>query len=151
MKNLVKNLFNKDDLTAIASEIGEAEKTTTGEIRVSVRQKRFWRERKVGIEDMARREFQALGMARTKDRTGILIFLLMEDRKFFILADEGIHAKVDEGAWTAIAGEMSAHFTKKNFRAGIIHGVQAVGAILAKNFPAKSGDTNELPNDVSIR
>ena len=43
MKNLVKQLFSKEDLAALAAAIGEAEKTTAGEIRVSIRQRRKWR------------------------------------------------------------------------------------------------------------
>jgi uncharacterized membrane protein len=150
MKNLVKNLFTKEDLTAIAAAIGEAEKTTAGEIRVSIRQKRRWRERKLSMEEMARREFHELGMTKTKDRTGILILLLIEDRKFFILADEGIHRKVEQGRWIKIAEEISSHFSQKNFLHGVIHGVRAVGTMLSQFFPRKSNDTNELPNDVHV-
>ena len=137
MKNLVKKLFTKEDLAAIASAIGEAEKTTAGEIRVSIRQKRRWREKKLSIEEMARREFHDLGMTKTKDQTGILIFLLMDEKKFFILADKGIHTKVEETTWTKIAEEMSSHFSKKNFQQGIIHGVQAVGKCFLNSFRGK--------------
>jgi uncharacterized membrane protein len=150
MKNLVKQMFTKEDLAAIASGIGEAEKTTAGEIRVSIRQKRKWREKKDTIEQLARREFHSLGMTKTKDRTGILIFLLLEDKKFYILADDGIHAKVENGTWDRIAKEMSDHFSKKNFRNGILHGVTSVGMELSKFFPIQSDDTNELPNDVHV-
>jgi uncharacterized membrane protein len=151
MKNLVKNIFTKDDLTAIASAIGEAEKTTAGEIRVSVRQKRRWREKRFTLEEMARREFHLLGMTKTKDRTGILIFLLLQDRHFYIHADEGIHAKVEDGTWEKIAEEISQHFSQKNFRQGIIHGVQAVGKVLAAHFPPNKADTNELSNEVHVQ
>jgi len=150
MKNLVKQLFNKEDLDAIAAAIGEAEKTTTGEIRVSIRQKRKWQEKKRTIEEMARHEFHVLGMTKTKDRTGILIYLLLEDKKFFILADEGIHAKVEDGTWDRIAREISGHFSQKNFRKGILHGVASVGSELSKFFPKTDGDTNELPDDVHV-
>jgi uncharacterized membrane protein len=151
MKNLVKQMFTKEDLSAIASAISEAEKSTAGEIRVSIRQKRKWRERKHTIEEIARQEFHVLGMTKTKDRTGILLFLLLEDKKFFILADDGIHTKVENGTWEKIANEMSRHFSQKNFRLGILHGVQSVGLELSKFFPRKSNDTNELPNDVRVR
>jgi len=151
MKNLVKKLFTKEDLAAITTAIGEAEKTTAGEIRVSIRQKRRWRERKMNIEEMARREFHGIGMAKTKNQTGILIFLLMDEKKFFILADEGIHTKVEEITWTKIAEEMSSHFSKKNFHQGVIHGVQAVGKVLSRFFPRKADDRNELPNDVHVQ
>lgn len=150
MKNLVKKLFTQEDLAAIGSAIRAAEKTTAGEIRVSVRQKRQWRERKLTIEEMARREFQSLGMTKTRDRTGILIFLLLQERKFFILSDEGIHTKVEVETWTKIAGEISSHFSRSQFRHGVVFGVQAVGEILSKYFPRKSDDTNELPNDVHV-
>jgi len=151
MANLIKKLFTKEDLTAIAKAIGEAEKSTSGEIRVSIRQKRQRKESKLSMEEMARQEFQALRMTKTKDRTGVLIFLLLEESKFSIFADEGIHTKVGKDTWEKIAGEMSSHFSQKNFRLGIIHGVQAVGAVLAKFFLRKPNDTNELPNNVKIR
>jgi uncharacterized membrane protein len=151
MKNLVKKLFTEEDLNAIAAAISEAEKTTAGEIRVSIRQKRRWRERKLSIEEMTRQEFHHLGMTKTKDRTGILIFLLLDERKFFILADEGIHSKVEEATWAKIAEQISSHFVKKNFHQGIIHGVQAVGIVLSQFFPRKEDDTNELTNDVHVR
>ena len=151
MKNLVKQIFTKEDLTAIASAIGKAEKTTAGEIRVSIRQKRRWTEKKRTIEEIARKEFHLLGMTKTKNRTGILIFLLLEDKKFFILADDGIHAKVKEGTWEKIATEMSNHFSQKNFPMGIIHGVASVGEELSRFFPKKTDDTDELPNDVRVQ
>jgi uncharacterized membrane protein len=100
---------------------------------------------------MARQEFHVLGMTKTKDRTGILIFLLLEDKKFFVLADDGIHTKVEDGTWDKIANEMSNHFFQKNFRIGIVHGVHSVGVELSKFFPRKSDDTNELPNDVHVQ
>jgi uncharacterized membrane protein len=151
MKNIIKNLFTREDLVTIVAAIGEAEKTTAGEIRVSIRQKRRWREKKLSLEEMARREFQVLGMNKTKDRTGILLFLLIEDQKFFILADEGIHEKVEQERWVNIAGEISSHFSQKNFRLGILHGIQAIGKISSQFFPRKSNDTNELPNEVRLR
>ena len=151
MGNLVKKIFSKEDLAEIAKAIGEAEKTTSGEIRVSVRQRRQWRERKFGIEEIARREFQSLGMTKTRDRTGVLLFLLLQDRKFFILADEGIHTKVEDGTWANIAADVSAHFSKNNFRHGIVHGVNAIGEVLSKFFPRKSDDSNELPDDVHVK
>jgi len=150
MKNLLKKLFTKEDLALIASAINEAEKTTAGEIRVSIRQRRRWREKKLNIEEMARQEFHSLGMTKTKDQTGILIFLLMDEKKFFILADKGIHTKVEQASWTRIAEEMSSLFSKKDFRQGVIHGVQAVSKVLSQFFPQKANDKNELPNDVHV-
>lgn len=151
MTHHVKKMFSKEDLAAIAASIKEAEKTTAGEIRVSIRQKRGWRERKLSLEQLARKEFHLLRMTNTKERIGILIFLLMQQRQFFILADEGIHAKVEGGTWDKIAKEMSDHFSRKNFLQGIIHGVQSVGKELARHFPRASGDVNELSDEVRVK
>ena len=152
MRNLAKKMFPQEDLTAIANAIGEAEKTTSGEIRVDIKQRRGWRERKASIETMARHEFHRLGMTATQQRTGILIFLLLKEKQFYILADDGIHTKVADGTWDAIAKEMSEHFLQQNFKNGIIHGVERVGQVLSQYFPAAPGDTaNELSNEVSIR
>lgn len=144
-------MFSKEDLSSIVAEIGKVEKTTAGEIRVSIRQRRKWSEKKKSIEEMARREFHNLGMTKTKDRTGVLIYLMLEDKKFYILADEGIHTKVDENTWPSIANAMSSHFSRKNFREGIIHGVQEVGKVLTQHVPRRLDDANELPDTIHIQ
>jgi len=150
MGNLIKNLLSKEDLAAIVTAIGEAEKTTAGEIRVSIRQKRRWREKKLNIEEMARREFLNLGMAKTRDNTGVLIFLLADEKKFYIFADEGIYSRVKESTWNKIAEDMSSQFAKKNFQQGIIHSIQEAGAVLSQFFPRKANDIDELPNTVRV-
>ncbi len=150
MAHHVKKIFAKEDLAAIVTAIKETEKNTSGEIRVSIRQKRGWRERKLSIEQLARKEFHLLRMTKTKERIGVLIFLLLQQKQFFILADEGIHTKVEDGTWEGIAKEMSEHFSRQNFRHGIVHGVQAVGKELAKHFPRTASDVNELSDEVHV-
>lgn len=150
MTNRVKNLFSKADLDAIAGAITEVEKTTSGELRVEIRQKRQRSEKLLTIEQIARREFVQLGMAKTQERNGVLLFLLLEERQFFILADEYIHKKVNPILWQEIANSMSAKFSHKQFRDGILETVQAAGKVLAEHYPRKSDDTNELSNDVVL-
>ncbi len=145
-----KTILSGADRSAVAAAIGDVEKKTSGEIRVSVRQQRHRKEQRQSIEQLARNEFGLLGMAKTKHRTGVLIFLLLEDRAFHILGDEGIHAKVGDERWQVIAREMSAYFKKNDFRGGILHAVAEVGKVLADNFPRAADDTNELSNDVRI-
>ncbi len=151
MKNLVKKLFTKEDLEVITSAINEVEKSTSGEVRVSIRQKRKWKERKLSIEDIAKAEFQLLGMTKTKERTGVLIFILLEDKKFYIYADEGINAKVEMETWQTIANNMSQHFSQKHFCDGVIYGIKAVGEKLYIHFPRRPDDENELPNEVKVK
>ncbi|MFI5253292.1 MAG: TPM domain-containing protein [Bacteroidota bacterium] len=143
-----KNYLSKEDLKVIASKIGEAEKTTSGEIRVVVRHRRHLGEAKMSPHEIAHKEFFKLGMEKTKHRTGILIMVLFSKRQFHIAADEGIHAKVPDGTWDNIAQLMTAHFKKGNYRDGICEAVQEVGKVLSIHFPREAGDVNELPNDV---
>ena len=143
-----KKYLSKEDLQAIASAIGEAEKTTAGEIRVVVRHRRYWGEGKMPLHEIALKEFYRLGMERTRDRTGVLIMVLFSKRKFHIIADKGIHAKVAESTWDTIAQQMADYFKKEEYRAGICHAVAETEKVLSANFPRKDDDTDELPNDV---
>jgi uncharacterized membrane protein len=148
--NLVKKFLSKQDLKEVADAIGEQEKRTSGEIRVSVRQKRSRKERPMTVEQLARHEFVHLGMMKTKERTGILIFILLETREFFILADEHINEKVGPGTWRSIAQTMSGAFAKKEYLQGLLDAVRSVADHLAQHFPIRPGDRNELPNTVDI-
>jgi uncharacterized membrane protein len=151
MTNQVKKLLPEIDLHAIARYIAEQEQRTSSQIRVSIRQSRTRKEKGLSIEDLARKEFRALGMTKTAERSGVLIFLLLQDRRFHILADAGIHGKVEEGTWERIAGEMSRHFSERKFKEGILHGVRSVATELSKHFPSKPGGRNELPDTVHVR
>jgi uncharacterized membrane protein len=143
-----KKILSKEELNALSSEIGEIEKRAAGELRVVLRHHRHLTERKLSLHDLALKEFTRLGMHRTKHRNGVLIFLLISERKFQIIADEGIHSKVEDGTWDGIATVMSSHFRESNFKKGISEALQAVGAVLSRHFPGTGQAANELPNDV---
>lgn len=150
MANLVKGFLSKQDLNNIADAIAEQEKRTSGEIRVAVRQKRSKKEQSLTVEQLARQEFVHLGMMKTKERTGILVFILLETREFFILADEHINEKVGPDVWRLIAQAMGAAFAKKEYLHGLLETIRSVADHLATHFPVRPGDTNELPNTVKV-
>jgi uncharacterized membrane protein len=148
--NLVKTFLSKQNLADVAAAIQEAEQKTSGEIRVAIRQKRSKKEAGLSVEQMARHEFVHLGMMKTKERTGILIFILLDAKEFFILADEHINQKVAPRSWDSVAEAMAMQFAKKEFREGLLNAVRSVGDHLSTHFPAKPGDKNELSNKVDI-
>ncbi|MCX6135184.1 MAG: TPM domain-containing protein [Ignavibacteriales bacterium] len=150
MANLVKQFLSKQDLADIAGAIAEQEKRTAGELRVAIRQKRSRKEKALSVEQLARLEFVHLGMMKTEERTGVLIFILLEAREFFILADEHINEKVGPSVWQGVAQTMAARFATKEYRQGLLDAVREVTDHLASHFPARSGDKNELPNTVDI-
>jgi len=143
-----RKYLSKEELQTISDAIGEVEKTTSGEIRVVARHQRHRNEKAMSLHDLALHEFYQLGMDKTRDRTGVLILLLFSERKFHIVADEGIHTKVDEGTWENLAARMSVHFKEGKYCDGIVHAVREAGLLLAKFFPRQSGDVNELSNNV---
>lgn len=137
-------------MTQIASVISEVEKETIGEIRVNIQKTRSFGERKSSVYELAVKKFLELGMEKTKDKTGVLIFLLLSDKKFQIIGDEGINKKVSKEFWDILAMKMAEYFRENKFMEGLNHTVREVGIVLKKEFPMKSGDTNELSNDVVI-
>ena len=127
----------------IVAAIQAAEKLTSGEIRVFVSRK--------PVEDPvdeAQRHFVELGMKKTRDRNGVLIFVAPQTRKFAVIGDEAVHARCGEAFWTQLAQEMSGHFRRSEFTSGIIHGVRKAGELLAAHFPRRADDTNELSDQV---
>jgi uncharacterized membrane protein len=146
----LRKYLNNLDLAQITSAVAVAEQGTLGEIRVAIRHRRHWRERKLTLHELTVQEFQRMGMQKTAERSGVLILLLISERKFHIVADEGIHLKVADGTWESVASSMGKHFKSGQFRIGIIQGVETVGKILAEHFPRGDKKGNELTDEVDV-
>jgi uncharacterized membrane protein len=82
----------------------------------------------------------------TAHNNGVLIYLLLADRKVEIIADRGIDAKVGAAGCAKICADMEVDFKAGNFERGVIKGIEAVSRQLAKYFPPHAGDRNELPD-----
>lgn len=151
MKNrLIYNFFSDDDFLRISNQIKKFERNTSGEIRIAIKEHRSFWEYKQDIKDLAAKEFRKLGMTGTKDKTGILLFLLLGERKFYILADEGINSRVNPDTWDKVRDEIQNNFREGKFASGIIHSIERVGNILSEHFPIRKDDTNELSNKVIL-
>lgn len=146
----IYDFLNDDDLLRISGKIREMEMMTSGEIRVSVKEKKPLLKRRKDISELAKEEFFRLKMDNTRDKTGILIYLLLDQRQFYILADSGINEKVTRNTWDLIRDEVQEKFRMGRFSEGIILCIERVGNKLAENFPRKSDDTNELSDKVSF-
>lgn len=100
--------------------------------------------------DVALREFAARGLTRTKDRTGVLLYVALQERYAEIVADTGIDGKVDDATWRGIIEPLLAAARDDNLREGLIDAVGAVGRVLASHAPRAGDDVDELPNKVVI-
>lgn len=135
------------DQVRVVEAIREAERATSGEIRVSVAHF-FWG----NVEKTAGKAFRRLGMENTADRNGVLIFLVPSRKRFAILGDKGIHEKVGQAFWNDVSACISSHFRRGAFTSGLLEGIRMVGDRLATYFPsAGETDRNELPEDVDFQ
>lgn len=134
------------DVDRVKAAIAAAERCTSGEVRVSVAHF-FWG----GVRRSAERAFARLGMTATKDRNGVLFFIVPARRKFVVLGDEGIHAKVGQEFWDALAGKMTEHFRAGEFTEGLVEAIAEAGRQLAAHFPYDAEtDVNELADDIDF-
>lgn len=90
--------------------------------------------------------FSQLRVWDTEHNNGVLIYLLLADHDFEILADRGVHQRVSEEGWGRICHEMESQFRRGQFEAGVLYGIAHIGAHLAQLYPASGSNINELPN-----
>ncbi len=149
-KRIIYNYLNDDELLRISNTIKEVEKKTSAEILVTIKEKRNFFEKRKSIKELAEKEFWKSGITSTKERTGVLIFILLSEKQFYILADKRISEKIEQKVFDEIANSMSNTFRKGNFSKGIINCIISLSDILSKHFPILPDDINEISNKVRI-
>lgn len=128
----------------IVQAIALAEKNTSGEIRVHI-------EKHSDTPPIARaREvFDELKMYKTVARNGVLFYVGVDDQTFAIIGDKGIDEVVESDFWECTKDIVIDHFKNKQFKEGLVKGVERAGERLKEYFPFKTDDTNELSNEIS--
>ena len=135
--------FSSEERKNIRDAITRAEQLTSGEIRVYIED-----ECHGDVLDRAAFIFSELKMHQTELRNGVLIYLALHHRKFAILGDAGIHAKVGTDFWNSIKDTMLHHFKVQKFTKGLIDGIDLAGDALKEYFPHRADDKNELSDDI---
>ena len=148
---LFRSAFPRAALEAIGRVVAEQEKRHRGELRVVIEGGLPLLSLLRGQDARARAEqlFARFGIAGTKEASGVLIYLLLADRRVEILGDRGIHERVGDAAWGAICGEMQRQFAAGNFEQGVVAALASASDLLARHFPAGEGgdgNPNELPD-----
>ena len=146
MEGFARKFFITEDIEAITQAIKEAEKETSGEIRVHIEEFCI----KKNVLDRAAKIFSKLKIHKTELRNGVLIYLAFRDKKFAIIGDKGINKVVEPGFWDSVRDIMQEHFRRSEFTKGLVHGIQQAGIQLKKYFPYQKDDINELPDEVSF-
>lgn len=137
------SLFSQFDSDRIVAAISAAELKSSGEIRVHVT-----RRVPEDLEARALKRFHLLGMTKTAQRNGVLLYIAPRARRFRILGDVAIHEKCGPDFWKDVASAMEEAFRRGELTEGVVKGVERVGEVLARHFPRGAGDENQLPNTV---
>jgi putative membrane protein len=98
------------------------------------------------VQEAALTGFFKEELYRTRDETGILIFISVFEHRVWVLADRGINAKVDKGQWDSVVAHMVSGIKEGRQADAICEGITEVGTILAKHFPVREDDVDELDN-----
>ena len=143
----VRRAFPPATLDAIEQAIRTCEDSHQGEIRFVV-------EGAIGLLPLLRgvtarqraiEMFSALRVWDTEHNNGVLIYLLLADRKVEIVADRGVDQLAGSPIWEGICRTMESAFHQGHFEEGVVGGIRAIGACLATYYPAPGGAKhNEL-------
>jgi uncharacterized membrane protein len=142
-------MFPARTLDAIEAAIGRAERNHAGEIRFAIETALTPLHILADLTPRARalEVFAQLRVWDTEGNNGVLIYVQIADRSVEIVADRGVARCVDQADWAAVCRMMEVHFRAGRFEAAAVAGVEAVGALLERHFPAAASPTgNQLPD-----
>ncbi len=140
-----EKFFTEEEKHKIMMSIQDAEKDTSGEIRVHIENTC-----KVDVLDRTAFLFGKLKMQKTEKRNGVLFYLAVIDRKYAIIGDAGINAVTPDNFWDEIKKSMAEYFARGEFAEGLIQGIHMTGEAMKKYFPHSQDDINELSDEISF-
>lgn len=144
----LRRRFPEDVLTRIESAVRAAEKDHAGEIRIAL-------EGDLDLYDLlhdksprrrAVEVFSQLGVWDTARNNGVLIYVLLADRDVEIVADRGFNGLVQPSEWETVCRAMESEFARARWEQGLLAGIEAASRLMARHFPARGGDRDELPD-----
>jgi len=143
-RDSVRTFLTRAEREGVTHAIRNAEVKTSGEIVVYLAQST----QHMPTVD-ARKAFEKTGLTRTRERNGVLFFVSVRDKKLAVIGDKGIHDHVAPAFWADVVKHVETRFGEGRFGDGLAEGIAMAGAELARHFPRRADDVNELPDTVS--
>lgn len=140
----VKEFLSAEQEQLVVDAIREAEKNTSGEVRVH-----FEKNSQKDPIKRAQEVFFLLEMDKTQDKNGVLFYVAVDDHRFAIIGDEGINNVVPDDFWESIKDEVINEFVKGDHGKGLVMGILHAGEKLKEYFPYQENDSNELSDEIS--
>lgn len=147
----VKRAFPPAAMAAVEEAIARGEKTHSGEVRFAVEAALDTAALLAGqsARERALEVFSQLRVWDTAQNNGVLVYLLLADHDIEIVADRGLNA-VPAAEWEAICRAMEEALRRGGFQAAVERGIEAVSRLVARHFPRRAGDANELPDRPAV-
>lgn len=133
------------DVELVRAAVEAAERRTSAELVVSIAP--FFLG---GVWPAARRAFARLGVARTRDRNGVLVFVVPSRRQVVVLADDEALARVEPVVWPDAASRIAHAFGEGHGTSGLVDTIEWMSTVLSRPFPHDAADINELPDQVDL-
>ncbi len=140
------DFLDREGQEMVVNAIREAEKNTSGEIRVHIDDVC-----ETDAYEKAVEVFRFLGMDRTAEKNAVLIYVACNSKVFAIVGDKGINEAVPEHFWTDIISMVRGKFAEKKFAEGLAEAIMATGVKLSAYFPYRENDVNEQPDEISYK
>jgi len=146
MNTAVEAFLSEAEESLVVDAIREAETQTSGEIRVHIENHTL---QNVSVEERTKQIFHFLKMDTTKAQNGVLVYVAVNLKQFWIYGDQGIHQKVGNDFWNSTRDVILASFKHAKYCEGLTKGILQIGTQLQAHFPWEADDENELPNEIS--
>ena len=147
-----RRVLSASDLSELGRAVQASETRHRGEIRFAVEGAldagQLWRG--MTARDRALELFSELRVWDTEENSGVLIYLLLADRRVEIIADRGIHQKTGTERWATLCRNMEDFFRRGDFKGGLLEGLRGVSAQLERDYPARDKNPDELPNEPTM-
>ena len=102
------------------------------------------------VSDRVKQLFIELGVTETRDRSGVLVLLSSLERRIEILGDRGIHEHLGTEAWASLVQSFTQSARTGAAADGLSEVIARLGKELGAHFPARTDDTNELPDEIRL-
>ena len=149
----VRRSVPESTLQAIENAVAASEKKHCAELRFVVEASlplhHLWRDRPTRVR--ALEAFSQLRVWDTEHNSGVLVYIQLLDHRVEIIADRGIHARVDKNFWDGVCRRMEAAFARGEFESGCLAALDEITALLAAHYPAEADNPTELPDRPALR
>ncbi|MDQ5927082.1 MAG: hypothetical protein QG554_2025 [Pseudomonadota bacterium] len=149
-----RRCLTRAGLQRLEETVTRSEARHLGELRLCVegglRMSELWRG--VDASQRAVQVFSQLRVWDTAHNNGVLIYLLLADRRIEILADRGLHSRTAPDFWTTLARRLSDTLHQGDFESGLALAIEEIGLLLHQHYPddGRAHNENELPNAVVL-